>query len=81
MLQHEDVEFRFCPVCGAPLKSMILKDKEPARLVCTHCQFVFYLDPKLVACTIVEMASSPKRESGSYPVDTWIGVKRSKQRL
>ena len=55
MLQHEDVEFRFCPVCGAPLKSVILKDKEPARLVCTQCQFVFYQDPKLVACAIVEM--------------------------
>jgi ADP-ribose pyrophosphatase YjhB (NUDIX family) len=54
-LHHEDVEFRFCPVCGGPLKSVILKDGEPARLVCTQCQFVLYLDPKLVACTVVEM--------------------------
>jgi 8-oxo-dGTP diphosphatase len=55
MMQYEDAEFRFCPVCGANLKSMILKDREPARLVCAQCQFIFYLDPKLVACAIVEM--------------------------
>ncbi|MEJ2723907.1 MAG: NUDIX hydrolase [Deltaproteobacteria bacterium] len=54
-MHYEDLEFRFCPVCGGNLKSTILKDKEPARLVCTQCEFVFYLDPKLVACAIVEM--------------------------
>jgi 8-oxo-dGTP diphosphatase len=52
---HEEVEYRFCPVCGADLKSMTLKDKEPTRLVCSQCRFIFYLDPKLVACAIVEM--------------------------
>jgi ADP-ribose pyrophosphatase YjhB (NUDIX family) len=34
---------------------MITKDREPARLVCSRCDFIFYLDPKLVACSIVEM--------------------------
>ena len=33
---------------------MSLKDHEPTRLVCSECGFVFYLDPKLVACAIVE---------------------------
>ena len=28
---------------------------EPPRLVCKGCGFVFYLDPKVVACTLTEM--------------------------
>ena len=44
--------FRFCPRCGGPLDSRSLKDGEPARLVCAACGFVFYLDPKVAACTI-----------------------------
>ena len=52
---HEDVEFKYCPVCGGALHSKILKPEEPERLVCAECDFVFYLDPKVVACSIVEM--------------------------
>jgi 8-oxo-dGTP diphosphatase len=52
---HEDVEFRFCPVCGGSLCHLTLKQQEPQRLVCSRCDFVFYLDPKVVACSIVEM--------------------------
>jgi ADP-ribose pyrophosphatase YjhB (NUDIX family) len=52
---HEDVEFHYCPVCGGTLHSKTLKPGEPARLVCSECSFVFYLDPKVVACSIVEM--------------------------
>jgi ADP-ribose pyrophosphatase YjhB (NUDIX family) len=52
---HHEYTFRFCPVCGAKLATTTLKDHEPARLVCSQCEFVFYLDPKLVACVIVEM--------------------------
>jgi len=52
---HHHREFRFCPVCGAGLETEILKESEPARLVCPECEFVFYLDPKVVACTIVEI--------------------------
>jgi ADP-ribose pyrophosphatase YjhB (NUDIX family) len=32
-----------------------LKPEEPERLVCSKCEFVFYLDPKVVACSVVEM--------------------------
>jgi ADP-ribose pyrophosphatase YjhB (NUDIX family) len=32
-----------------------LKSEEPERLVCSKCEFVFYLDPKVVACAVVEM--------------------------
>jgi len=46
-------DFRFCPVCGASLESRSLRDGDPARLVCTACAFVFYLDPKLAVGTII----------------------------
>jgi len=46
-------EFRFCPACGGVLESRLLKDSEPARLVCTACGYVFYLDPKLAVGTII----------------------------
>jgi ADP-ribose pyrophosphatase YjhB (NUDIX family) len=48
--------FRHCPVCGHELKTSVIRKNEPSRLVCTDesCRFVFYLDPKLVACAIVE---------------------------
>jgi ADP-ribose pyrophosphatase YjhB (NUDIX family) len=52
---HHEYTFRFCPVCGAELATTTLKDHEPDRLICSQCAFVFYLDPKLVACTVVEM--------------------------
>ena len=46
-------DFRFCPVCGGALESRSLRDGDPARLVCTACGFVFYLDPKLAVGTII----------------------------
>jgi ADP-ribose pyrophosphatase YjhB (NUDIX family) len=45
--------FRFCPVCGGALEPRLLKAGDPERLVCTHCEFVFYLDPKLAVGTII----------------------------
>jgi ADP-ribose pyrophosphatase YjhB (NUDIX family) len=33
---------------------MVLKAAEPARLVCSACDFVFYQDPKVAACSVVE---------------------------
>lgn len=51
---HTNYQFHFCPLCGGKLKSQNLKAHEPTRLVCRECEFVFYLDPKLVACSIVE---------------------------
>ncbi len=51
---HHDPEFRFCPLCGGGLNLHDLKAGEPRRLVCDACGFVFFLDPKVVACTVVE---------------------------
>ena len=47
--------FSFCPVCGSPLRTVRLKQNEPDRLVCSKCEFILYLDPKLAVSSIVEM--------------------------
>jgi len=47
-----DTAYRFCPRCGGSLAERLIKEGEPPRLVCTACAFVFYLDPKVAACTI-----------------------------
>lgn len=52
---HRLEEYRFCPRCGGELESRSLKTGEPDRLVCRACDFVFYLDPKIAACTIIEI--------------------------
>jgi ADP-ribose pyrophosphatase YjhB (NUDIX family) len=48
------VAFSYCPVCGGRLETSKPKKSEPSRLVCSACRFIFYLDPKVVACTILE---------------------------
>lgn len=45
-------EYRFCPRCAGQLEARRLKPGEPPRLRCPACGFVFYLDPKVAACTI-----------------------------
>jgi len=51
----ESHTFRFCPRCGGALEHRVLKITEPARLVCTQCGFVFYIDPKIAVGTIIEV--------------------------
>ncbi len=51
--RHDDLTFRFCPRCAAPLSLKRLKATEPERLVCDACGFVFYLDPKIAVGTII----------------------------
>jgi len=48
-------DYRFCPRCGGGLSRKRLKTNEPERLVCASCQFVFFLDPKLAACSIFRL--------------------------
>jgi ADP-ribose pyrophosphatase YjhB (NUDIX family) len=45
--------YKFCPQCGGRLELKTLQPKEPPRLVCTDCGFVFYLDPKLAGIAII----------------------------
>jgi 8-oxo-dGTP diphosphatase len=47
-----DADHRFCPRCAFALQMRTLKPGEPPRLVCPACGFIFYLDPKVAACTI-----------------------------
>jgi 8-oxo-dGTP diphosphatase len=47
------MEYSFCPKCCSPLELLVLKSLEPARMVCSICKFVFFLDPKVAACCIV----------------------------
>jgi ADP-ribose pyrophosphatase YjhB (NUDIX family) len=50
--QHE-ADYRFCPRCGGRLTGRRLKATDPERLVCTSCQYVVYLDPKVAVGTII----------------------------
>lgn len=45
-------DYKFCPRCGGGLGLKRLKASDPQRLVCASCEFVFFLDPKLAACSI-----------------------------
>lgn len=45
--------YKFCPQCGGPLAKKVIQPKEPPRLVCAKCGFVFYLDPKLAGLAII----------------------------
>lgn len=45
--------YKFCPVCGGRLQLRVVHPKEPQRLVCQACHFIFYLDPKLAAIAII----------------------------
>jgi ADP-ribose pyrophosphatase YjhB (NUDIX family) len=54
-VDNRNVEFRYCPVCGGDLHRSIVKEGEKAQMVCTRCGYIYYLDPKVVACTLVEI--------------------------
>ncbi len=49
--------YKFCPLCGGELSRRLLKAGEPERLVCSRCDFVFYIDPKLAAIAVVPLDS------------------------
>src|SRR3990170_1479312 len=53
-----ETHYRYCPECGAGLESRLLRPGDPARLVCSACAFVFYLDPKVAVGTIIRVADS-----------------------
>jgi ADP-ribose pyrophosphatase YjhB (NUDIX family) len=56
-MAHSEV-FRFCTACGGRLEAKKPRPGQPERLACTVCKAPLYLDPKLVACSIVEMDGS-----------------------
>jgi NADH pyrophosphatase NudC (nudix superfamily) len=52
---HRNKDYRFCPLCGGGLNKKRIKDGEPERLVCSGCDYVYYIDPKIAACTIIDI--------------------------
>ena len=50
----DENQLKFCPRCSSGLESRKLKTGEPFRQVCPECGFIFYLDPKVVACGLIE---------------------------
>jgi 8-oxo-dGTP diphosphatase len=52
-MPHRTELYKFCPQCGGRLQQKLIQPKEPPRLVCTACGFVFYLDPKLAGIAII----------------------------
>lgn len=47
-------EIRYCPRCTGPLVEKSLPFEDRPRLTCSECDYVFYLNPKLVAGTVPE---------------------------
>ena len=47
--------YKFCPQCGGPLEKCRLTASKPERLCCSNCDFIFFLDPKLVVLALVPM--------------------------
>jgi 8-oxo-dGTP diphosphatase len=43
---------RFCPLCGDRLARQPVGPEGREHPVCSGCRFVFYLPPKVVACTL-----------------------------
>lgn len=54
-MSDEASEFRFCPRCGGSLELKLVKPKEPERLVCEGCDYIFFLNPKVAAGTVFEL--------------------------
>jgi ADP-ribose pyrophosphatase YjhB (NUDIX family) len=43
---------RFCPRCGGPLEERFIEFEQRFRKVCAGCNFIFYLNPKVVAAAV-----------------------------
>ena len=44
---------RFCPRCGQPLAERLVADEGRLRSVCTSCDAIFYVNPRIVVVAIV----------------------------
>jgi len=50
--QLSPVTARFCPLCGGALAREPVPPDQREHPVCSACRFIFYLNPKVVGCTI-----------------------------
>lgn len=69
-----DHELKFCPCCAGTLEPREVEERE--RLVCSSCEYVFYLDPKLAVAVVLPFergillgrrAIDPRRGYWSFP--------------
>jgi ADP-ribose pyrophosphatase YjhB (NUDIX family) len=51
--RYKKEDLKFCPRCGQRFSLEDLHIPNQPQLLCHHCQFVFYLDPKLVVVAVV----------------------------
>ena len=62
---HDDAHtYRFCPRCAGAFERRLIKAGEPERLVCTKCEFVFYIDPKIAVGTIIRTGTGAPGSPG-----------------
>lgn len=45
-------DFKHCPLCASQLHEILVKTEGRERLVCTGCQFIFYVNPRVVCGTL-----------------------------
>src|SRR5215813_10815651 len=75
--QHLSPEHvRFCPLCGAGLDRRPVPPENKLEMICTGCEFVYYLSHKVVAGTIpteagrivlTRRAINPARGKWTFP--------------
>jgi ADP-ribose pyrophosphatase YjhB (NUDIX family) len=51
--KYKKEDFKFCPRCGQPISLEDVHIPDQPQLICHHCQFIFYLDPKLAVVAFV----------------------------
>lgn len=51
--RYRKEDLRFCPRCGQNFSLEDLHIPNQPQLICHDCQFIFYLDPKLVVAAVV----------------------------
>ncbi|SFF63440.1 ADP-ribose pyrophosphatase YjhB, NUDIX family [Planifilum fulgidum] len=51
--KYKKEDLKFCPRCGHRLSLEDLHIPNQPQLLCHHCHFIFYLDPKLAVTAVV----------------------------
>ena len=56
-MEHQhNLEFKFCPYCGAPTQAKEVYGK--IRATCTSCEWVYFEDPKVAAAVLIQQNGS-----------------------
>lgn len=68
--------FKYCPRCGENLSEKFVENEGTERLVCSHCNFIFYINPTPAAAVIlidegkillVKRKYEPRKDEWSLP--------------